>query len=78
MALSILTKYKTDKKKYSVTPFLVKNVADQKIRTKPSDNGEVSGVCPKGTYTIVEVDDHWGRLKSGLGWINLDYVDVLS
>lgn len=25
-------------------------------------------------YTIVEVKNGWGRLKSGIGWICLDYV----
>lgn len=27
----------------------------------------------KGTYTIVETKGNWGRLKSGAGWICLDY-----
>jgi len=28
----------------------------------------------KGTYTIVEMNGSWGRLKSGAGWIALEYV----
>ena len=28
---------------------------------------------PKGTYTIVEEKDGWGKLKSGIGWISLNY-----
>lgn len=28
---------------------------------------------PKGVYTIVEVKDGWGKLKSGIGWISLNY-----
>jgi N-acetylmuramoyl-L-alanine amidase CwlA len=27
----------------------------------------------KGTYTIVETSGNWGKLKSGAGWICLDY-----
>ena len=34
----------------------------------------VNGTVKKGeVYTIVEVKDGWGRLKSGVGWINLSY-----
>lgn len=32
-------------------------------------NGKVNGQTGKGTFTIVEVRDGWGRLKSGAGWI---------
>lgn len=28
---------------------------------------------PKGVYTIVEEKDGWGKLKSGIGWISLNY-----
>ena len=28
---------------------------------------------PKGTFTIVEIVGDWGKLKSGIGWINLKY-----
>lgn len=28
---------------------------------------------PYGVYTIVETKDNWGKLKSGIGWIYLDY-----
>lgn len=30
---------------------------------------------PKGTYTIVEIKNGWGKLKSGKGWINLKYTE---
>ncbi|MDE7137265.1 MAG: SH3 domain-containing protein [Ruminococcus sp.] len=29
----------------------------------------------RGTYTITERSGHWGKLKSGAGWINLDDAD---
>ncbi len=28
-------------------------------------------------YTIVEVKNGWGKLKSGAGWINLKYVKIM-
>ncbi|MGO5223080.1 N-acetylmuramoyl-L-alanine amidase, partial [Bacillota bacterium LCP21S3_D9] len=40
-------------------------------------------LLPIGVYTIMEVRSGkgssagWGRLKSGVGWINLDYVRKL-
>ena len=27
----------------------------------------------KGVYTIVQTSGNWGKLKSGAGWICLDY-----
>lgn len=33
----------------------------------------VGQITDKGTYTIVETKGNWGRLKSGKGWICLDY-----
>lgn len=38
--------------------------------TKYGTNGAITN---KGTYTIVETQGNWGRLKSGSGWICLDY-----
>lgn len=39
------------------------------------------GYCPKGIYTIVETKSAdglvWGKLKSGAGWIALEYVERL-
>lgn len=32
----------------------------------------VNGQTGKGTFTIVEVQDGWGKLKSGAGWIYLE------
>lgn len=33
----------------------------------------VGCIRDKGTYTIVETQGNWGKLKSGAGWICLDY-----
>ena len=62
-------------------PFVVKvNIADLNIRkgagTNTAKTGKYTGV---GTFTITEVrsgkgaDKGWGKLKSGAGWISLDY-----
>ena len=61
--------------------FLVKvSILDLNIRKGPGTNyktiGKYTGV---GVFTIMEVNDGtgsdagWGRLKSGAGWISLDY-----
>jgi hypothetical protein len=63
-------------------PFLVKvSISDLNIRKGPgTDYGRVQ-FCPVGVYTIVEVKNGkgssagWGRLKSGIGWISLDFVN---
>ena len=44
------------------------------IRSGAGTNYPVVGVImDKGTYTIVEVKGRFGKLKSGAGWICLDY-----
>lgn len=54
---------------------------DLYIRKGPGTNYGNNGFCPKGIYTIVEVergtgsDAGWGKLKSGIGWISLDHVN---
>lgn len=61
-------------------PYTVKvSVSDLNIRKGPGTNYAVAQVCPKGVYTIVRESQGtgasaWGKLKSGAGWISLDYV----
>lgn len=59
--------------------FLVRvRVGALNIRKTP--NGNIVGqIRDRGVYTIVELDNtgKWGRLKSGVGWIHLDYVKVV-
>lgn len=44
------------------------------IRSGPGTQYGIKGtIRDKGRYTIVEVQGKWGRLKSGAGWIHLDY-----
>lgn len=38
----------------------------------------VGCITDKGTYTIVETKGNWGKLKSGAGWICLDYTQKVN
>ena len=65
----------------SDVPFLVKvSISDLNIRKGPgTDYAKTGKFTGKGVFTIVEVKSGkgstagWGRLKSGAGWISLDY-----
>ena len=61
-------------------PFLVKvGISDLNIRKDPGTNYDRVQFCQVGVYTIVEVKTSkgstagWERLKSGVGWISLDF-----
>ena len=44
------------------------------IRSGAGTNYRVVGsIRDEGVYTIVETKGNWGKLKSGAGWICLDY-----
>lgn len=55
--------------------YLVKvNTSALNIRSRAgTNNGIVGCIRDWGTYTIVETQGNWGKLKSGTGWICLDY-----
>ena len=61
-------------------PYQVRvEITDLNIRTGPGTGYAKTQYIPVGTYTIVEEANgkgatKWGRLKSGAGWISLDYV----
>lgn len=63
----------------SVKSYMVRvPISDLNIRKGPGTNYARTQYIPTGTYTIVEESDgqgaaKWGRLKSGAGWISLDY-----
>ncbi len=67
---------------YPVTPFEVKVlINDLNYRSEPSMDGAVKGQTGKGTFTIVDVSNGWGYLKSGAGWIwlgNPSYCAILD
>lgn len=66
-------------------PFLVRvSISDLNIRTGPGTNNAKTGrFTGKGVFTIVAIQsgqgsgNGWGKLKSGAGWINLDYTKKL-
>lgn len=48
-------------------------ISDLRIRKGPGINYDWTGAYTgKGTFTIVEKKNGWGRLKSGAGWISLN------
>lgn len=48
------------------------------IRKGPgTDHAIVGSIKDKGTYTIIKTQDKWGYLKSGVGWICLDFTNKL-
>ena len=67
-------------KNFPKTPFLVEvKVSDLNYRSLPSMSGTVKGQTGKGSFTITQVSNGWGKLKSGVGWIyleNADYVKI--
>lgn len=55
--------------------FLVRVTASElNIRSGPGTNYGINGVIKdRGVYTIVQEQNGWGKLKSGVGWIALNY-----
>lgn len=59
-------------------------IDDLNIRTGPSVYCKKNGVTGKGTFTIIEVQSGkgstkgWGKLKSGAGWISLDFAEKVK
>lgn len=77
------TKPATENNVEAFKPFMVKiKIINLNIRKGPGINFEKTGnYTGKGVFTIVEVIEGkgskagWGKLKSGAGWISLDYVE---
>lgn len=63
----------------TVTPYLVRvKISNLNIRKGPGTNYGSIGFIKPGVYTIVAESTgtgatKWGKLKSGAGWISLDY-----
>ena len=50
------------------------NVAALNIRRGPGTDNSITGcIRDRGVYTIVDESNGWGKLKSGAGWISLNY-----
>lgn len=65
----------------TIGSFKVKvSIKDLNIRSKATMNSKSKGHIKPGVYTITQVKKGagslkgWGKLKSGAGWISLDYV----
>ena len=79
------SKYLVLVRKKAALPFFVRvDIARLNIRTGPGTNYSLTGkYTGKGVFTIVEVSNGtgsnsgWGKLKSGAGWISLDYATKL-
>jgi uncharacterized protein YgiM (DUF1202 family) len=65
-------RYAQDK---SFTPYIARIVVDElNVRSGPGTQYDIVQTVHKGSaYTIVEQSGNWGKLKSGVGWICLDY-----
>ena len=63
------------------TPYTVKvSVTQLRIRSGPGTDTAAKGFIDPGVYTIVDEANgpgakRWGKLKSGAGWISLDYAE---
>ena len=66
---------------HGAVPYTVSVEATElRIRSGPGTNYAINGVIDPGVYTIVKEADgpgakKWGQLKSGAGWISLDYAE---
>lgn len=64
-------------------PYTVQvTISDLRIRKGPGTNYAANGYTGKGVFTIVAESagqgaSKWGKLKSGAGWISLDYAKKL-
>lgn len=66
----------------SISYLVQVSISNLNIRSGPGTDYSINGTCPVGVYTIVEESTGtgatmWGKLKSGAGWISLDYVTKL-
>ena len=83
VAIGNTAKSTSTKKEASFSPYTVKvSIDDLNIRSGPGTDTSKLGKCPRGKYTIIDEANgkgatKWGKLKSGAGWISLDYVTRL-
>lgn len=64
---------------FPATPFTVRVIIpDLNYRKGPGMSYAVKGQTGKGVFTITEVQDGWGKLKSGAGWIYLENPDYCT
>ena len=67
---------KVDGKSGNELPYLVKVNYALNVRKGPSYDADIVGtITDYGVYTIVDEKDGWGKLKSGFGWIKLEFTE---
>lgn len=73
--IDINSAYKNNCNEENNKEYLVEIIATElNIRNEPSVKSKINGTIKnKGIYTIVDEINNWGKLKSGAGWINLNY-----
>jgi hypothetical protein len=78
--ISEANKINNPKKPQTTKDYLVQvTVNALNIREGAGTKYKVVGcIRDKGTYTIVETKNNWGKLKSGAGWICLDYTKKIK
>ena len=69
----------TTNKTFPSVPFTVTVlISDLNYRSQPSMKGTIKGTTGKGVFTISEVSNGWGKLKSGAGWIYLENASYVT
>lgn len=73
-----LIPYSTDDPNFNT--YIVRVTASTlNVRSEPDINSSIQKQIKQNElYTIIEEKDGWGKLKSGAGWIHLDYVKRMS
>jgi hypothetical protein len=70
------SKPKTEPVKVESSSFKVRvKISDLNIRGGAGTQFRRKGFIKPGVYTIVEVKNGFGKLKSGIGWISLAYTE---
>lgn len=73
IAADVNARLSADQKKFE--PYTVRvDVKNLGIFSRPGRQHKQTAIIPQGVYTIVEEQDGWGKLKSGAGWVELQFV----
>ena len=75
--LEKVTSKQEEPKEEEFKPYIIRvTVNALNVRKGPGTSYAINTVVYKGgVYTIVEQKENWGKLKSGAGWICLDYTE---
>lgn len=69
----------SENKNFPSVPFMVRViVSDLNIRKEAKMGDNIVGQTGKGTFTITAVNDGWGKLKGGAGWIYLENPEYVT